>query len=79
LSKEIGAGKWESRGVPATINSHEHLGALRRLLEEVVFPSLKLDEFFRIDVNKWVGEFEKRQGESKSLEGWLRLLTSNSR
>jgi glycogen debranching enzyme len=49
LGKEVGDNKWESRGVPATINSEEHLNNLRVLLHERV-RELRLEEFYLANV-----------------------------
>uniref|UniRef100_A0A915CSE8 Glycogen debranching enzyme n=1 Tax=Ditylenchus dipsaci TaxID=166011 RepID=A0A915CSE8_9BILA len=68
FSKEIGESKWEHKGLPAFIDSESHLLALRRILESEVFPSIRLHEFFQVDVDKTVQDFKQKASGSAACE-----------
>uniref|UniRef100_A0A8C1HVJ3 Glycogen debranching enzyme n=1 Tax=Cyprinus carpio carpio TaxID=630221 RepID=A0A8C1HVJ3_CYPCA len=53
----IADGKYEDRGLPALIQNHEHLHAIRGVLWQDVFPKIKLWEFFQIKVEPTVEQF----------------------
>ncbi|GMT14102.1 hypothetical protein PFISCL1PPCAC_5399 [Pristionchus fissidentatus] len=59
FGREIGEGKWADRGIPACIDREEHIGAISSSLRHSVLPSLRLHEFYQIDVEKATEEFEK--------------------
>ncbi|KAH7710427.1 glycogen debranching enzyme [Aphelenchoides avenae] len=70
FSREIGDGKWESKGIPAVIDSDAHLAALREVLLGDVFPKICLQEFFQVDIDKCVEEFRRAaKGQLPSTEG----------
>lgn len=60
FSREISEGEWESKGLPALIDTDNHLNALRCILEDEIFPNIRLQEFFQIDVDKLVLEFSDK-------------------
>ncbi|RXN25810.1 glycogen debranching enzyme-like isoform X1 [Labeo rohita] len=53
----IAEGKYEDKGLPALIQNHEHLHAIRGVLWQDVFPKIKLWEFFQIKVEPTVEQF----------------------
>uniref|UniRef100_A0A673IJQ7 Glycogen debranching enzyme n=2 Tax=Sinocyclocheilus rhinocerous TaxID=307959 RepID=A0A673IJQ7_9TELE len=53
----IADGKYEDRGLPALIQNHEHLHAIRGVLWQDVFPKIKLWEFFQVKVEPTVEQF----------------------
>ncbi|XP_052470780.1 glycogen debranching enzyme isoform X1 [Carassius gibelio] len=53
----IADGKYEDRGLPALIQNHEHLHAIRGVLWQDVFPKIKLWEFFQVKVEPMVEQF----------------------
>uniref|UniRef100_A0A914BV47 Glycogen debranching enzyme n=1 Tax=Acrobeloides nanus TaxID=290746 RepID=A0A914BV47_9BILA len=59
FSKEISEGKWESQGIPALINSAEHLKSLKTILTNKIYPSIRMHEFFQANVGNLIKEFEK--------------------
>nr|APP18135.1 glycogen-debranching enzyme [Anisakis simplex] len=59
FSREIADGKWTDQGLPPFIENDQHLEALRRILTEKIVPRVRLEEFFKIDVEKTVKEFEE--------------------
>ncbi|KAK0420621.1 hypothetical protein QR680_014798 [Steinernema hermaphroditum] len=73
FSRDIAAGKWVHEGLPAEISEGKHIEALRRILHDVVYPSVRLCEFFQADVDALAAEFEKicRQGPSAQTEDAL--------
>uniref|UniRef100_A0A671PRQ5 Glycogen debranching enzyme glucanotransferase domain-containing protein n=1 Tax=Sinocyclocheilus anshuiensis TaxID=1608454 RepID=A0A671PRQ5_9TELE len=53
----IANGKYKDRGLPALIQNHEHLHAIRGVLWQDVFPKIKLWEFFQVKVEPMVEQF----------------------
>ncbi|KAL7074694.1 hypothetical protein ACQ4LE_006062 [Meloidogyne hapla] len=59
FSKEISQGKWEIHGIPSLINSEIHLNSVFNVLKEEIFPKLKLEEFYQINRELILKNFEK--------------------
>uniref|UniRef100_A0A8C1XPJ8 Glycogen debranching enzyme n=1 Tax=Cyprinus carpio TaxID=7962 RepID=A0A8C1XPJ8_CYPCA len=53
----IADGKYKDKGLPALIQNHEHLHAIRGVLWQDVFPKIKLWEFFQVKVEPMVEQF----------------------
>ncbi|XP_059358080.1 glycogen debranching enzyme-like isoform X1 [Carassius carassius] len=53
----IADGKYKDRGLPALIQNHQHLLAIRGVLWQDVFPKIKLWEFFQVKVEPMVEQF----------------------
>uniref|UniRef100_A0A672NX71 Glycogen debranching enzyme n=1 Tax=Sinocyclocheilus grahami TaxID=75366 RepID=A0A672NX71_SINGR len=53
----IADGKYKDRGLPALIQNHEHLHAIRGVLWQDVFPKIKLWEFFQVKLEPMVEQF----------------------
>uniref|UniRef100_A0A224X542 Glycogen debranching enzyme n=1 Tax=Panstrongylus lignarius TaxID=156445 RepID=A0A224X542_9HEMI len=60
FSKDIANGMYETCGLPAEIETEEHLQALRYQLGSVILPAAKIAEFFSVDTKKLVTEFSDR-------------------
>ncbi|XP_048845065.1 glycogen debranching enzyme isoform X2 [Brienomyrus brachyistius] len=54
---EVADGKYTSAGLPPLMQGDRHLAAIRAILWQEVFPSVKLWEFFQVDVEKAVQQF----------------------
>uniref|UniRef100_A0A7E4ZTU8 Glycogen debranching enzyme n=1 Tax=Panagrellus redivivus TaxID=6233 RepID=A0A7E4ZTU8_PANRE len=52
FSREIGSNKFADRGLPAVIDNNAQLGVLWHILRNEFLPSLKLYEFFQINVDR---------------------------
>ena len=59
FSKDISEGKYESKGLPATISTGDHLGALQHILRTEILPKLKLHEFFQLNVDETIEHLKK--------------------
>uniref|UniRef100_A0A673H322 Glycogen debranching enzyme n=1 Tax=Sinocyclocheilus rhinocerous TaxID=307959 RepID=A0A673H322_9TELE len=57
VTSAIADGKYKDRGLPALIQNHEHLHAIRGVLWQDVFPKIKLWEFFQVKVEPMVEQF----------------------
>jgi len=51
FSLEVGDGKWESHGVPASITCDDHLQHARRLLLQQVLPKHRIHEYFQVHID----------------------------
>ncbi|XP_041357957.1 glycogen debranching enzyme-like isoform X2 [Gigantopelta aegis] len=58
FSDQVAEGKWEYRGISATINDEEQLQIIRDIIVNEILPAQKLHEFWCIDVEKCVKEFK---------------------
>eukprot|EP00112_Aurelia_sp_Birch-Aquarium-sp1_P018992 Seg461.5 transcript_id=Seg461.5/GoldUCD/mRNA.D3Y31 product="Glycogen debranching enzyme" protein_id=Seg461.5/GoldUCD/D3Y31 len=73
LSREIEAGKWEHIGLPSTIDDPYHLDRIAHIYWNSIVPSLKLQEFFMIDVDQTIADLKdvldvKRNNKSLAVE-----------
>ncbi|TKR64493.1 hypothetical protein L596_025014 [Steinernema carpocapsae] len=70
FSREIAGGKWTHEGLPSEISEQHHIEALMRILHDIVYPKIRLCEFYQADVEGLEAEFEKicRQGPSSEVE-----------
>ncbi|GMS83451.1 hypothetical protein PENTCL1PPCAC_5626 [Pristionchus entomophagus] len=59
FGRQIGVGKWADRGIPPCVDREEHIGAISHAIRHSVLAPLRLHEFYQIDVEKSVQEFEK--------------------
>lgn len=55
---DVGRGKYQEDGVPNIISCEEHLTLLEEILLKKVVPDLKLWEFFQVDVDAILQEFD---------------------
>ncbi|XP_055084309.1 glycogen debranching enzyme isoform X1 [Periophthalmus magnuspinnatus] len=58
LTTRTAEGRYKERGLPADITEDKHLQAIRSVILEDIFPQIKLWEFFQVDVDKAVLQFE---------------------
>ncbi|GFS37714.1 glycogen debranching enzyme [Trichonephila inaurata madagascariensis] len=59
FSLDIAAGKWTDSGIPPTVNSENHLNAIRDTLKGYYRHQLKLHEFFLLHIDNVLKEFAK--------------------
>ncbi|XP_061181595.1 glycogen debranching enzyme-like isoform X2 [Saccostrea echinata] len=67
FSIDVGEGKYESKGIPAIVDSAAHLEAIHRVLHEEVFPNYKLHEFYTMNLEAVLKEFKKAVEEARPL------------
>jgi glycogen debranching enzyme len=58
FSLDVSQGVYESRGLGRMVNDEQSLTLVCQILENEIFPSLKLWEFFIVDVDNAIHEFE---------------------
>lgn len=56
---DVIAGKWEHMGVSKIIDKEDHLAKLQDVVSNHVLPKYKLEQFYQIDVNATVEEFQR--------------------
>ncbi|KAK9504313.1 hypothetical protein O3M35_010677 [Rhynocoris fuscipes] len=73
FSSDIAKGEYETKGLPADIESEEHLQALRYHLGSVLLPQANIAEFYILDIQKLVMEFNDKcfSGEPSKNPGGL--------
>uniref|UniRef100_A0A0N4ZYY6 Glycogen debranching enzyme n=1 Tax=Parastrongyloides trichosuri TaxID=131310 RepID=A0A0N4ZYY6_PARTI len=54
FSQEIADGKWIDKGIPTVVENTDHLNAIRYALQHTVIPSLRLWEFFQVDIETMI-------------------------
>ncbi|XP_036376850.1 glycogen debranching enzyme-like isoform X2 [Megalops cyprinoides] len=59
LTCDVADGKCKDRGLPALIQNEQHLNSIRGILWQDIYPSIKLWEFFQVNVDKTVEQFKK--------------------
>lgn len=59
FSEEVGAGQWESKGIPAEVREEQHLQAMRHALHNDVFPKYKIPEFFTCNPEQVLKDFKR--------------------
>uniref|UniRef100_A0A8C1NHD8 Glycogen debranching enzyme n=1 Tax=Cyprinus carpio TaxID=7962 RepID=A0A8C1NHD8_CYPCA len=69
----IADGKYKDKGLPALIQNHEHLHAIRGVLWQDVFPKIKLWEFFQVKVEPMVEQFRTLLQSGDKAEGKQQL------
>ncbi|XP_051162472.1 glycogen debranching enzyme [Leptopilina boulardi] len=57
LTIQVGAGEWEMKGIPAVVETEEHLNSIRYALHSHFLPLIKIHELYILDVNETVAEF----------------------
>uniref|UniRef100_A0A8L8K969 Amylo-alpha-1,6-glucosidase n=1 Tax=Heligmosomoides polygyrus TaxID=6339 RepID=A0A8L8K969_HELPZ len=68
FGKEVGEGKWASRGVPNVVDSVHHTNAIEYILRTEVLPKINLHEFFQVDIEQLVQKFEELAKEGASSD-----------
>jgi glycogen debranching enzyme len=59
FSLEVSKGKWEHEGIPKNVNSEEHLGKIKQVLHNSVFPTFRVHEFYLISIDQTLRDFKK--------------------
>nr|CDJ90340.1 Amylo-alpha-1 domain containing protein [Haemonchus contortus] len=59
FGREVGEGKWISRGIPEVVDNIHHCNAIEYILRTEVLPKIRLHEFFQVDVDETVRRFEE--------------------
>ncbi|KAK6045756.1 hypothetical protein COOONC_16739 [Cooperia oncophora] len=59
FGREVGEGKWASRGVPEVVDNVHHTNAIEYILRTEVLPKIRLHEFFQVNVEENVKKFEE--------------------
>ncbi|XP_059049795.1 glycogen debranching enzyme [Achroia grisella] len=57
LTAAVGRGDLRARGLPPAVTTHQHVQAIKHLLESELVPELRLHEMFTCDVDRIVQEF----------------------
>ncbi|VBB30985.1 unnamed protein product [Acanthocheilonema viteae] len=65
---DIMNGKYKDRNLNKEINTDEHLRTILDILRNEILPQLRLHEFFQVDIEKLVANFEKYVKEGPSSE-----------
>ncbi|XP_046649156.1 glycogen debranching enzyme-like [Daphnia pulicaria] len=78
LAVDIGAGKYNDRGIDTSITNDDQIENIGRLLREQQIPSLRLHEFFLADVEALVAEFLEMMDERLALNEIPALCASVS-
>ncbi|KAK6104908.1 glycogen debranching enzyme [Brugia pahangi] len=73
---DIMNGKYKNRNLSKEINSVEHLRTILDILRNEILPQLRVHEFFQVDIEKMVTEFEKYVEEGASPEVRDEMLES---
>ena len=60
FAKRVEQNEFAPSGLPSTIETEEHLSALRHALNHVLLPPLQLHEYFVVDVEKHCKAFQER-------------------
>ncbi|XP_048458318.1 glycogen debranching enzyme isoform X1 [Rhincodon typus] len=70
LTCDVVKGKYQDRGLPAAIENGSQLDNLRTILWEDIFPKLRLWEFYQVNVDKVVSDFQNalQYGEKKKCD-----------
>ena len=76
FSEDMANGVYESKGLGRLIQSEEDLSKMCQILEGDIFPSLKLWEFFVIDVENAIQEFEATVESTERHDGTTLYLGS---
>lgn len=58
VSRNVALGELHSKGIPPVLETEDHLNALKYYLITEAFPAMKLEEFYSIDVQKFVAQFQ---------------------
>ncbi|XP_043554828.1 glycogen debranching enzyme-like isoform X1 [Chiloscyllium plagiosum] len=67
---DVAKGKYQDRGLPARIETGDQLNNLRIIMWEDIFPQLRLWEFYQVNVDKFVSDFQNalQYGEKKKCD-----------
>uniref|UniRef100_A0ABD2WG93 Glycogen debranching enzyme n=1 Tax=Trichogramma kaykai TaxID=54128 RepID=A0ABD2WG93_9HYME len=57
LTLQVETGSWESRGIPAVVETEDHLNAIRHALHTHFLPIAKIHELFTLNVEEIISEF----------------------
>lgn len=60
FAKRVEQNEFAPSGLPAIIETEEHLNALKHALNHVMLPPLQLHEYFVVDVEKYCKAFQER-------------------
>ncbi|CAD5115909.1 DgyrCDS4843 [Dimorphilus gyrociliatus] len=72
---EVGQGLWEMRQIPKVPTAYQHIQIIERVIRDEIFPKYKLEEFYLMNIENVVSEFEKAAREQRqSTEGEIRLV-----
>lgn len=78
FSTDVVNGVYESRGLGRSVRSEEDLSKMCQILEGDIFPSLKLWEFYVIDVENAIQEFEAAVEATERHDGTTLYLGSEA-
>ncbi|XP_014469825.1 PREDICTED: glycogen debranching enzyme isoform X4 [Dinoponera quadriceps] len=57
LSMQIAAGDWEFKGIPAVVETEDHLNSIRHALHTHFLPLVKIHEIYTVDIHEIIAEF----------------------
>ncbi|XP_019697923.1 glycogen debranching enzyme [Harpegnathos saltator] len=57
LSIQVASGDWEFKGIPAVIETEDHLNAIRHALHSHFLPLVKIHEMYIVDIHEIIAEF----------------------